>query len=139
MHIIDDDAAFSRALDSPIDPRLRRLLEERRDQLLSDTGGDYELGELARFIVVEPHDTIADIEAAAGYPVVTTPAFEWVADHGNYFEAVTVLADDGFGVVLFVPDSEGVDPVLLSLLRSHANSSPADIIERSREERPTAS
>lgn len=114
---IADMATLARALDSPMDCVLRELLRQRCDQLLADTGGDYDLGELAEFLVLEPHDAVADIEAAAGYPVVTSPAFEWVADHGGWYEAVTILSDDGFGIVLFVPDGEDVDRSLLALLR----------------------
>ncbi|WP_288487115.1 hypothetical protein [uncultured Novosphingobium sp.] len=51
---------------------------------------------------------------------MTSPAFEWVADHGGWYEAVTILSDDGFGIALFVPDSEDVDRSLLVLLRGLA-------------------
>lgn len=121
---IADAQAFARALDSPIDPAVKALLVQRRDQLLADTGEEYELGELAQFVVVDPHDAIAIIEQAAGYPVVTGSAFEWVADHGGWYEAVTILSDDGFGVVLLVPDHEGVAPELLLLLRQSAQEPP---------------
>lgn len=117
---VTNAVALARALDSPIDHVIRDLLRQRCDQLLEDTGGEYDLGDLAHFIVVEPHDAVADIEAAAGYPVLTSPAFEWVADHGGWYEAVTILSDDGFGIVLFVPDSEDVDRSLLALLRDLA-------------------
>ncbi|KTR84461.1 hypothetical protein NS277_04750 [Novosphingobium barchaimii] len=123
---IADMAALARALDSPLDRVLRELLRQRCDQLLADTGGDYDLGDLAEFLVVEPHDAVADVEAAAGYPVVTKPAFEWVADHGGWYEAVTILSDDGFGIVLFVPHSDGVDPSLLALLRDLARPPTSD-------------
>jgi len=33
------------------------------------------------------------------------------------FEAPIILSDDGFGIVLIVPDIEGVDLELLDLLR----------------------
>ncbi|MEP9403429.1 hypothetical protein [Sphingomonas sp. VNH70] len=81
---------------------------------------------MAYLIVVEAHDTVADIEAAAGYPLVTSPAFEWVADRGGWFEAVTILSDDGFGIVLFVPDIDGIDRPLLALLRDLTQPPSAD-------------
>lgn len=123
---ITDTAALARALDSPIDHLARDLLRQRCDQLLEDTGGEYELGDLAHFIVVEAHDAVPDIEAAAGYPLVTSPVFEWVADHGGWYEAVTILSDDGFGIVLFVPDSDEVDRSLLALLRDLARPLTSD-------------
>jgi hypothetical protein len=122
MQIIDDGAALARALHSPLNPALCRLLTERLDQLLADTGGEYELAQLARFVLVEPGDTIAGIEAAAGYPVVAAPAFEWVLDHGGIFEAAVILSDDGYGSVLLVPNAEGVPAPLLDLLRDQTTS-----------------
>lgn len=123
---IADMATLARALDSPMDSVLRELLRQRWDQLLADTGGEYDLNDLAEFLVVEPHDAVTDIEAAAGYPLVTSPAFEWVADHGGWYEAVTILSDDGFGIVLFVPDSEDVNRSLLALLRDLARPFTSD-------------
>lgn len=117
---ITDEQALARALDSPLDPLLKALLVRRRDQLLADAGGDYILSELAQFVVIDPHDAVAKIEQVAGYPLVTSPAFEWVADHGGLFEAVTILSDDGFAAVLLVPDTSGIDQALLTLLRDLA-------------------
>jgi hypothetical protein len=48
------------------------------------------------------------------------PSTEWIADHGSWFEAVYILSDDGFGVVLFVQNDEGVDPELLAMCREYA-------------------
>ena len=117
---IADMATLARVLVAPVDCVLRDLLRQRSTQLLSDADGEYDLGDLAQFLVVEPTDAVADIELAAGYPLVTAPALEWVADHGGWYEAVTVLSDDGFGIVLFVPDTDGIDPSLLALLRDLA-------------------
>ena len=118
---ITSSAAMTRVLASPIDDHLRRLLALRQQQL----SGYGDLGELAHFVVAEgPNDNIAAIEAAAGYPIMTAPSFEWVADHGGWFEAVTILSDDGFGIALFVPDTEGIDPPLIALCREHATAPP---------------
>lgn len=119
---ITDAAGLARALSSSLDPAIRALLTLRRDQLLYDTAGDYELGDLVHFVIVEPGDSIADVEAAANYPLFTEPAFEWVTDHGQWIEGVIVLSDDGFGIAIFVPDIDGVDPTMLSVLRDHINA-----------------
>jgi hypothetical protein len=121
MLIINDAATFSRALDSPIDPDLKRLLLMRHDQLLSDTDGAYAIGDLAHFVIVDPSDTVMEIEAGIGFPLITSPAFEWVAHHAGHYEAVTIYSDSGWGIALFVPDQNDVDQTLLSLLRDEAS------------------
>lgn len=131
MISIRSTADMARALASPIDVELKRLLALRRDQLLACDG--YDLGELAHFIVAEPFDTLAAIEGVVGVPLSTnfvdgsrhgdpgfTANFEHVERHGAWFEAVMILSDDGFGIVLFVPDRPGVDAALLKLVRDHA-------------------
>ena len=128
MISIRSTADMARALASPIDADLKRLLALRRDQLLACDGHD--LGELAHFVVVEPADTLAAIEEVVGMPLATnlvdgskygdpgfTPNFEYVERHGAWFEAVMILSDDGFGIVLLVPDRPDIDPTLLGLVR----------------------
>lgn len=124
-------ADMARALASPLDADLLQLLALRRDQLLEHDG--YDLGELAHFIVVEPGDALAAIETATGIPLATnmidgsnlgepgfTTNFEYVERHGAWFEAVMIVSDDGFGIVLLVPDRPDIDPSLLGLVRDHA-------------------
>ncbi|MEA1084216.1 hypothetical protein SFC76_08070 [Sphingomonas sp. CD22] len=120
-------AAMAAALDTLLDPDLRRLLTERRDQLL-----DYgcELGDLAHIIVTQRGDTIAAVEAEAGVALASNlvtgdrlgspdfeHSFEYVERHGCWLEAVMILSDDGFGIVLLVQDRVDTDPDLLALLR----------------------
>lgn len=115
---IMNSAAMARALDSPLNNDIKTLLITRRDELAEHIECD--IGELAQWIVIEPGDRVADIEGAAGFPIITDPAFEWVLNHGGLFELPTILSDDGFGVVLIVPDVEGIDPALLTLCREQA-------------------
>lgn len=121
MLVITDAAAMDRALNSSLDRKIVALLTLRRDQLLHDTGGEYDLGELAQWIVIAPGDPLSAIERALGFPISAEPPWEWVLDHQNgILEAPTICSDDGFGVVLIVPDEQGVDAVLLKLLRRDA-------------------
>ena len=120
MQIITDTMTMDLALASPLDPAIKTVLILRRDQLLSDTGGEYDIGELARWIVVAPGDPLAAVETAAGYPIAPVPPWEWVLDHGGILVAPIILSDDGFGVVLIVPDEQGIDPDLLKLLKRDA-------------------
>lgn len=130
MISIKSTADMARALSLPIDAELKRLLALRRDQLLAHDG--YDLGELAHFVVVEPLDTLASIEGVVGVPLSAnlvdgsklgdlgfTANFEYVACHGTWFEAVMILSDDGFGVVLFVPDRPDIDASLIELVGKH--------------------
>ena len=66
MFIIKGEADLARALASPLDADLKRLLSLRRDQLLHDT--DYELDELAKFVIAQPGDPLDALEAALGFP-----------------------------------------------------------------------
>lgn len=131
MISIRSTADMAHALASPIDTDLKRLLALRRDQLLDCDG--YDLGELVHFVVAEPFDTLAAIEGVVGVPLTTnfvggirhgdpgfTANFEYVERHGAWFEAVTILSDDGFGIVLFVPDRPDIDQTLLGLVRDHS-------------------
>ncbi len=80
----------------------------------------------ANFILVESTDTVGDLEASTGCPIVTSwfsdavyphedfaPSFEFVEEHHDFYEMVFVLTDDNT-TVLIVPKS-GSDPLLLTL------------------------
>ena len=122
MLTIIDGGSLSRALGTPLDPRLKQLLIERRDQL----GGRIE-GE-ARFIVLQPGDGLDALETALGFSILEnqtdgerfgdpefSPSWEWLADHGHCFEMVFIMTDDGFAHVVLVENCQGVDPELLKL------------------------
>lgn len=129
MITIRCSADMARALASSMNDNLKQLLATRRDQLQEHC--DEDLGELAHFIVAEAGDTLPAIEGAAGVGLATNLVdgtrhgepgfvdnFEFVQRHpGGWFEAVVILSDDGFGLVLLVPDQPGIDPALLRLVR----------------------
>ena len=132
MILIKSSADMTRALASPLDADIIALLVQRRDHLQEEYGCD--LGELAHFVIVEPGDSIATIEESVGLALVTnvvdgrrygdsgfTDNFEFVEFHpGGWIEAVQILSDDGFGIVLFVPNRPDIDATLLGLMRDHA-------------------
>jgi hypothetical protein len=133
MLSIRSSADMEQALASLMDPALRSLLTARRDQLAGDTGLD--LSELVHIIVALPGDTLMAVETEAGVPLATSlvdgsrlgdrefdPCFEYVEQHpGGWWEAVLILSDDGFGIVLLVQDRIDVDPRLPLLLRRGLN------------------
>jgi hypothetical protein len=122
MLTIDDGGSLTRALSTSIDPRLRRLLVERRDQLGGRIKGE------ARFIVVQPGDGLDALETALGFSVLHnqidgrrfgdpefSPSWEWLADHGHCYELVFIFDDSGFAHVVLIENSHGVDWELLRL------------------------
>jgi len=106
MIIITTDAELKAA---KLPPELRTLLNQRRTML--DEYG-LPLEEIAKFIVAQAADTLADIQTQ-----LDMDTFEWVQDHGFAYEAPTIVSDDGYAVVLFA-DKSGIDPVLCQLLDS---------------------
>jgi hypothetical protein len=132
MRIIDCSATMADALAGLTDDSLKRLLQQRVEEL-AEYGTD--LRELACFAIIEPGDRLDDIEAAFNLPIATNlvdgcrfgepdfePSAEFIARHPGWFELVYILTDDGFGWSLWVPDADGIDPKLLSLARTFANA-----------------
>lgn len=116
MISIKSSADMARALASPIDAELWRLLALVRDRLLEYEG--YDLGELAHVIIVKPGDALAAVEAEAGVALTGDP-FEYVEHHEAWIEAAIILSDDGFGIALLVADDPATDATLLAALRQH--------------------
>jgi hypothetical protein len=133
MLSVRDEASLSRALELPIDDRLKHLLHERRTQL----GYDFDLTELAHFLIVQPNDHLSTIEQALGFSILVnqvdgsrfgeadfSPSFEWIADHGFCFEAVFIFEDSGFGHVLLVPKLPAVNAKLIAFCTHFASARP---------------
>lgn len=132
MFAIRDSASMHFALSCPLDPPLRALLLNRLDLLAEYS--DFDLSELAHFIIIEPGDDIAVIEQEIGFsPLVNfvdgasfgeagfAPSFEWLVAHGQWFELVFALSDDGFGINLIVQNHVGVEPMLLALCNAYSS------------------
>jgi hypothetical protein len=47
-------------------------------------------------------------------------AFEILDEHAGYYELVFLIDDSGYGIEVFVPKTEGVDPELLAMCRRFA-------------------
>ena len=96
-----------------IDAAIKALIVQRFEELRSP---DYTWAELGYFVVVEPHDTIAELEAAHHIAITTghgctanygepgfLKSFELIEEHATSYELVFILSDSGFGVTLLVP------------------------------------
>ena len=89
MISIRDSQTMEFALSCPLDPFLKQLLLKRLDMLSEFS--DFDLSQLAHWIVIEPGDSIAAIENELGFsPWVNfvdgarfpdpafTPSYEWL-------------------------------------------------------------
>lgn len=65
--------------------------------------GDQPLAELCEFILVEPTDTIADLETKLSR-ALHPPPWEYVDRSDGWYELVLITGDDGFGYVVLVPN-----------------------------------
>ena len=116
------------------DPDVRRLVQTRFHQI---TNGDpYDVDVHGELVVVEPRDTVADVEHESGWPLLVNPfdgtrfgdpdyqpGIEALIDHPKVFEAVLLFSDSGAGEILFIPKQPGVDAELLAMCAAH--STPA--------------
>lgn len=108
---LTDRAAVTAALtDQTLDPELRALIGLRAWQL--DDVRRQPLGEAIQFVVVQPGDTPTEIHNAVGFPITwdqaDQPGFEWMEDHGSWFELAYALTDD-LGMIIFVADHADTD------------------------------
>lgn len=135
MLTIYDSADMARVLSSPIRADLRTILQERLG-LLTEFLGEWDLGDLAHFIAVEPGDSIDAIVSHLGispfhdplgqfrYPdPAFEPAWEFCIARRGYFDLTFAPCDSGLGLCLLVQDCPGVDPTLLELCRAYATPS----------------
>jgi hypothetical protein len=96
-------------------------------------GATYDPSIYGQFALVEPGDSIAEIEAETGCQVMHDrfnashfgdaefmPAFEWLVEHPSFYEAVFILSDDGYGVDLLIPKASGIDAELLAMCAKYA-------------------
>ena len=131
MISIFDSADMAKLMSGPIDPDLKAILLSRLALLVEFS--DWDLADLAHFIIVEPGDDIEAIERELGInPLVNIvddarfpdpafePSFEFCISRNGYFDLTFALCDSGLGVVLLVPDQDGIEPILLELCRVYA-------------------
>ena len=125
MIVIRTAEEMERALDSPLEPTLKQRLHGHWERL--SEWEDYELSELAVFLIIQPGDTLQQADAAFGQPLVRDSKFcflpELAEQQGGWIEITFILSQDGFGLVLLVQ----IDPNADSRLMAACNDSIADI------------
>ena len=128
MITIYDSADMAQILSGPIDPDLKAILLERLE-LLADFS-EWDLADLAHFIIVEPGDCIDAIEMELGIsPFVNLvdgarypdprfePNWETCLYRHSHYSLTFALSDSGLGLCLLVPDRKDIEPQLLELCR----------------------
>lgn len=105
LSLTDRDAVTAALTDPGLDPQLRALIGLRVWQM--DDDRKRPLGDVLQIVVVQPGDTPEIIHQAVGFPITwdqaDQPGFEWMEDHGSWFELAYVLTDD-FGMIVFVAE-----------------------------------
>ena len=132
MHVVEDLQSTH-----PIsNPAIRELVQQR----INDLGGEsFDSNELGYFLVVESSDTLEAWSAQLGFDLLRnrftgirfnatgfTPSFEFIEEFPACYDMVFVLDDTGFGVEIFVPKEEGIDPDLIAMCQMFAYKAPPE-------------
>ena len=117
------------------DNDLRELVEQRFEDICD--GEEYEPELHGFMIVVEAGDSVDELEAESGCPILRSyignarfgdpefkPVFECLDEHAFCYEMVFVPGDGDFGIVIFIPKQDGIDPDLLAMCAEYAEPAP---------------
>ena len=128
MITIYDSADMAHVLSGPIDQNLKAILLERLELLAEFS--EWDLADLAHFILVEPGDCIDAIEKELGISLFVNlvdgarypdsrfdPNWEHCIVRNRYFDLTFTLCDAGLAICLLVPDRDDIEPQLLELCR----------------------
>ena len=131
MITIYDSADMARVLSGPIDPDLKAILLGRLELLAEFS--EWDLADLAHFLVCQPEDSIDAIENELGispfinlvdgarYPdPAFDPSWEFCIARKGYFDLTFCRSDAGLANCLLVPDRDDIEPTLLELCRLYA-------------------
>ena len=131
MLVLRDPSLASSITDNDI----RELVKQRFDEICDGEDFDPDLHGL--FFVVEPGDGVEALEEESGCPILRSyigtarygdpefkPVFECLEEHDTCYEMVFVPGDGDFGIVIFIPKQEGIDPELLAMCAEYAEPAP---------------
>ena len=105
-------------------PEIRQLVEQRFLDICAED--PYEPDVHGYMIVVEAGDSVRDVEEESGCPLLgaACPCFEVLEELDSCYEMVFVPSDGDFGIVIFIPKREGIDPDLLAVCAEYAVPAP---------------
>ena len=114
---------------------IRELVEQRFDDMCD--GEEYEADLCGFMIVVEAGDSVDVLEEESGCPILRSyignarygdpgfkPVFECLDEHDTCYEMVFVPGGGDFGIVIFIPKQDGIDPELLAMCAEYAEPAP---------------
>lgn len=114
------------------------MIVETRFRQLSGDDGTYDSERCGFMVVIDPGDRFDELERVTGVDVLAdvfgetrfgdpdfVPAAEAIEEHQACYELVFVFTDDGYGIEIFVPKIEGIDPRLIAMCRQFATHAPA--------------
>ncbi len=131
MQILRDPSQLGLVKDAYISD----LIAQRFQEITID---GYSYDELGMFVLVEPGDSVADLEQAGGIWITTglfsdakygdsdfAPCHEILEWHvGHCFEMVHILNDSGYGVITIIPEEAAIDAELSRYCREYAEPAP---------------
>ena len=133
MLVLRDPTAIGRIAN----PDIRQLVALRFAQVCE--GQPYDEHVHGYMIVVEPGDTVRELEQESSCAILHdlfddipfgdpefTPSFDILEEHHACFEMLFITNDDGFGITLFIPKTEGIDADLLAMCAEYATAAHAD-------------
>ncbi len=128
MQSFDNAKAIARAPRVVTDPQLKNLLADRVQDWTARG-----LMDLTHLVIIEVGDTEETISTEVGFSPLLNPLdglrygskgfvspFDFIEDHGGWFELFVTAGNDGFAFHLFVRGREGVDPELLAMCCAEA-------------------
>ena len=131
MLVLRDPATVS----AIADPLLHGLVVQRFEDICA--GDDYDADLHGFMIVAEPGDPVDVLETESGCPILRSyigtarygdpgfrPVFECLDEHDTCYEMVFVPGDGDFGIVIFIPKQDGIDPDLLAMCAEYAEPAP---------------
>ena len=112
------------SVDQVHDPSIRAFLSQRFRDLSVEEPYDPDVN--GHFVLIEPGEDMATIEAETGCWLVNSPfsgarfgdhdyspCFELLEEHPACFELVFVFNDGDYGIVLVIPKADGINSELL--------------------------
>ena len=131
MLVLRDPSVASSIPDNDV----RELVEQRFEDICD--GEEYEPELHGFMIVVEAGDSVEALEEESGCAILRSyignahygdsefrPVFECLEEHDACYEMVFVPGDGDFGIVIFIPSLEGIDPDLLAMCAAYAEPAP---------------